>query len=601
LHIIYYFSPLFGLPFHRGIDFFYMQQNNVKNKTRRTFASSLFLSGLFVAFCLVANPVSGQTTPTFTGGALQNLSVCMNATASISTLLAVDDIDTGNTETWSILTAPAHGTLSGFSTSVVSTGATVTPAGVSYIPSTGYFGADTFSIEVSDGIFATSTMIVVNVRPIPTLSSTLSPAAICDNAMFFYTPTSSTPGASFNWTRSFVPGISNPAASGSGSVTEALSNTTYYPIAVTYRYTISASGCSSMRNVVVSVAPSPSLSSALSDTACNGSVFNYTPVTGTPGATYSWARAGVTGVSPATASGTGAISETLNSSLSGPVTVVYAFTVTASGCTNTNNLNVLVVPVPPVTGITTSCPATVCAGTLFQNFGAGVAPPVGTIYSWSAVNATVNAVGSSGQYCLVSFPSVGSASVTLHIGGAGAACVSTSTYNVAVGAAGPSAANVLYYNYQFIYQDNTQDSYQWGYDNAVTLDSVLIPGATFQSYPVSSPDFANRYYWVITKKSGCMKKSYYNLPLAVTNLQPGNAAIMNVYPNPANDVVNIELGVLNGLAEVTLTNMMGQVMKTQTYSGNNIQLAINDLPAGCYLISCVQNGMKVATARFIKN
>jgi hypothetical protein len=592
---------LFGLPFHREIDIFYMQQKNIKKKLRRVSTSSLFLSGLFVAFCLTANPVLGQTTPTFTGGALQNFTMCMNATASISTLLAVDDIDTGELETWRVVTAPAHGTLSGFSTSVVSTGATVTPAGVSYMPNTGYFGVDTFTIEVSDGIFATSTMIVVNVRPIPTLSSTLTPPAICDNAMFFYTPTSSISGASFTWTRSFVPGISNPASSGSGGITESLSNTTYYPVAVTYRYTISASGCSSTRNVVVSVSPAPSLSSPLADTACNGSVFNYTPVIGTPGATYSWARAGVTGVSPATASGTGAISETLNSSLSAPVTVVYTFTVTASGCTNTNNLNVLVVPVPPVTGIATSCPATVCAGTLFQNFGAGIAPPAGTTYSWSAVNAAINAVGSNQQYCLVSFPAAGAASVTLHIGGAGAACVSSSTYNVTVGAAGAAAANVLYYNYQFIYQDNTQDSYQWGYDNAATLDSVLIPGATFQSYPVSSPDFVNRYYWVITKKSGCMKKSYYNMPLAVTNLQSGNAPLMNVYPNPANDVVNIELGTTSGVAEVTLTNMMGQVMKTQTYSGNNIQLAINDLPAGCYLISCVQNGLKVATSRFIKN
>lgn len=72
-------------------------------------------------------------------------------------------------------------------------------------------------------------------------------------------------------------------------------------------------------------------------------------------------------------------------------------------------------------------------------------------------------------------------------------------------------------------------------------------------------------------------------------------------PNPANDVVNIEIGTISGVAEVMLTNMMGQVMKTQTYSGNDIQLAINDLPAGCYLISCVQNGLKVATSRFIKN
>lgn len=578
-----------------------MQQNNVKNRKRSKFTSALFVSGLLFAFCLVTNPVSGQTTPSFTGGAVQNLSVCMNATASISTLLAVDDIDTGNTETWSVLTAPAHGTLSGFSTSVVSTGSTVTPAGVSYMPNTGYFGVDTFSIEVSDGVFTAATMIVVNVRPIPTLSSTLTPPAICDNAMFFYTPTSSTPGATFTWSRTFTPGISNPPAAGSGSITESLTNTTYYPVSVTYKYTISASGCSSTRNVVVSVSPSPSLSSPLSDTACSGTVFAYTPVIGTPGASYTWARAGVSGVTPATSSGSGAISETLNSSSSAPVTVVYTFTLTASGCTNTNNLSVTIVSTPPITGITTFCPATICAGTLFQNFGVGIAPPSGTTYSWSATNATVNAVGSNQQYCLVSFPSAGLSSVTLHVGGVGAACASGSTYNVSVGTAGPTAAHVLYYNYQFIYQDNTQDSYQWGYDNAATLDSVLIPGATFQSYPVSTPDFVNRYYWVITKKSGCIQKTYYNMPLAISNIQQGAAPAISVYPNPANDLLSIDIAALSGTADVSISNMIGQVIKTEKFTGQRIQLAINDIPAGCYLVSCMQNGLKVGVARFIKN
>jgi hypothetical protein len=602
LYFFYYFQPLFSLRQNGKIQIIYMQQlaremnANIQN-TFRVF----FFPVLLIAFCSFTNSVSGQTPPSFTGGAMQNFSVCMNTTASISTLLSVDDIDTGETETWSVLVAPAHGSLSGFTTSVISTGATITPAGVSYAPVTGYTGTDTFVVEVNDGTFTASTTIVVNVRPIPTLTSTTTPAGICDNATFFYIPVSSVSGSSFSWTRSFVPGIANAASSGGGTIAEALDNTTYYPLVVTYRYTVSAAGCSSVRNVVVNVAPAPSLQSPLADTACNGSVFSYTPVIGTTGATYSWSRAAVTGISPATSSGTGPISEMLTTALSVPVNVVYSFTITASGCTGTSNLNVTVAPAPPVTSITTASPATVCAGTVFQNFGAGIAPPVGITYNWTAVNATVNATGSTGQYSLVSFPNPGSASVTLHIGGVSALCVSNSTYNVTVGTGGSSAAPVIYYNFQFIYQDNTQDTYQWGYDNASTLDSTIIPGATFQSYPITTPDLINKYYWVITKKSGCMQKTYYNLPLAITNMNAGMPATMEVFPNPANNIVSIAVSNLNGPAEVVLTNMLGQAIKTQRFNGKNIQLDINDIPAGCYLVSCSQNGIKVVTERIIKN
>ncbi len=558
-------------------------------------------SPILLMLCSFTNNVFAQSSPSFTGGAMQNFSVCMNSTASISTLLSVDDVDVSETETWSVLITPANGTLSGFTTSVTSTGATVTPAGVSYTPGTGYTGTDTFVIEVNDGTFTANTTIVVTVRPVPTLISTTTPAGICDNATFFYTPASSVSGSSFSWSRSFVPGIANAAASGGGTIAEILDNTTYYPIAVTYKYTVSAAGCSSTRNVVVNVSPAPSLQSKTADTACNGSLYSYTPVIGSTGATYTWERAVVTGISPTTSSGSGPISEILSTALTVPVNVVYSFTITASGCTGISNLNVTVVPAPPVTTITTASPSTVCAGTGFQNFGAGIAPPSGVTFSWSAVNAIVNAVGSGDQYSLISFPNPGSASVTLHIGGANALCVSNSTYNVTVGASGPSAAPVIYYNYQFIYQDNTQDTYQWGYDNAATLDSSVIPGATFQSYPITTPDFLNKYYWVITTKSGCMQKTYYNLPLAITNVHTGLPASIDVFPNPANTTVDVAVNNLAGEAEIELANILGQTVKSKKYDGKNIQLDISDLSAGCYVVSCSQNGLKVATARIIKN
>ena len=98
--------------------------------------------------------IAGNATPVFTGGASQNLSVCINATATaINSLLAVSDVDVAQTETWSLIAAPVHGTAVAAYTAA-STGGTVTPTGLTYTPAAGYSGADSFFVRVSDGLAA---------------------------------------------------------------------------------------------------------------------------------------------------------------------------------------------------------------------------------------------------------------------------------------------------------------------------------------------------------------------------------------------------------------------------------------------------------------
>src|ERR1019366_4830721 len=71
----------------------------------------------------------GNSPPSFTNGHTQSLAVCSNEyvpTIPIDSLLAVFDFDSGQSETWSILTPPAHGTLI-VSYSATSTGSTLIP------------------------------------------------------------------------------------------------------------------------------------------------------------------------------------------------------------------------------------------------------------------------------------------------------------------------------------------------------------------------------------------------------------------------------------------------------------------------------------------
>jgi hypothetical protein len=135
----------------------------------------------------------------------------------------------------------------------------------------------------------------ITVNPTPTLTSALT-ATACSNILFNYSPTSGTPGTTFNWTRAAVAGISNVAGSGSGDPNETLINTTGAAINVTYIYTLVANGCTNPTtySVVVTVNATPSITSNPSDALkCIGESASFsTSATGT-GITYQWYKEGV--------------------------------------------------------------------------------------------------------------------------------------------------------------------------------------------------------------------------------------------------------------------------------------------------------------------
>ncbi len=108
---------------------------------------------LYIADFYRIRRVNRNSIPYFTGGAKQSITVCENATDSINTLLAIVDTDLLQTETWSSIKAPLHGTLAATAVKP-STGDTVIPAGLSYTPTAGFTGTDSFKMGVSDGYAA---------------------------------------------------------------------------------------------------------------------------------------------------------------------------------------------------------------------------------------------------------------------------------------------------------------------------------------------------------------------------------------------------------------------------------------------------------------
>ena len=223
-----------------------------------------------------------------------------------------------------------------------------TPGGTwsSSATATATVGTDGFVVGVAAGVATISytsgsstAILSVTVNPLPMLSSTLTPPAICDSSIFRYTPAGSIPGISFTWSRAYISGILNLAAMGVGSVNEALINSTANPISVVYIYTLSSASCMNTENVSVIVNPTPVLSSALILPHICDSVatISYTPTSFTPGTTFAWDRPAITGITPTTgfaSAGTGVFTETLTDAVHHPVTIDYFYRLAIGGCVN---------------------------------------------------------------------------------------------------------------------------------------------------------------------------------------------------------------------------------------------------------------------------
>ena len=99
----------------------------------------------------------------FTGGHHDSLLVCENSiNNSINSLIAVYDSSSGLTETWSLVSVPSHGYVN-LPYTMTTTGSILTPSGLSYTPTTGYYGTDSFKVLAADGIHTDTTTIVVTV------------------------------------------------------------------------------------------------------------------------------------------------------------------------------------------------------------------------------------------------------------------------------------------------------------------------------------------------------------------------------------------------------------------------------------------------------
>ncbi|HVS93136.1 MAG TPA: PKD-like domain-containing protein [Mucilaginibacter sp.] len=250
---------------------------------------------------------------------------------------------------------------------------------------------------VNNGCTSGRTAVTVTVNPVPTITSK-STGVVCSGTPNNYTITADIPNATYNWSRAAVANISNPAVTNqsSSTITETLINTSGTPVNVTYVIIPIVNGCQGTPfNYVLTVNPLPAVTSAATDTACNQSPINYTIAFNTAGASFTWSRAAVPGISNAAVSGQTAatIKEVLYNATNEPVNVTYVYNYSASGCSGTFSL---VVTVNPYSKITSPATGVACGG-IPQNYVI-TSNVSSTTFVWSraAVNGISNP-GVSGQ------------------------------------------------------------------------------------------------------------------------------------------------------------------------------------------------------------
>ncbi len=443
-----------------------------------------------------------------------------------------------------------------------------------------------------------SFMIIVNPTP-KTVAPTIQ--TVCNNTSTTKVMLSGNVAAStFMWTS--IDTLSGLASNGVDSINSFLViNGSTAPITDSITVIAWANGCPGLPQTftVLTINPTPALSSNLRDTVCSESHLNYTPNSATTGTSYTWHRATTTHITPSGLGGTASVSETLVNDTLVPVNVTYVYTLTANSCVNSQNVVVRVNPTPPVVGITTHSPSNLCSNTLYQNFGTSTLPLLGEQFTWSAVNASVWASGINHQYSIVNFPTSGNSSVILSVNMTGISCYKRDTFAVTVGTETSALPTVAYLNSQFVCLLNDQDSYQWGYDDNTTLDSTLLPGETNQFYYQPSPA-TNKDYWVITKKGDCMQKTYSTTPTQAINLNT-NIDNIKVYPNPATQELNVTITGNLEYTNVKVFDLLGKELLNAPIIDNNAKINVSQLAPGIYLLSSFMNGTSVKTIRFTKN
>ncbi|MCD6011769.1 MAG: repeat containing protein [Flavipsychrobacter sp.] len=92
-----------------------------------------------------------------------------------------------------------------------------------------------------------------------------------------------------------------------------------------------------------------------------------------------------------------------------------------------------------------------------------------------------------------------------------------------------------------------------------------------------------------------------NMDRAGVDVQAKNQAALHIYPVPAYDRIQVEIGTsLQDNVQLEMQDLLGNRLYEATLKDKKALVNIAGLPPGCYYVACYHEGVRIASARFIK-
>jgi hypothetical protein len=120
----------------------------------------------------------------------QTIIRCPTEEISLDSALTIFDIDTSQAENWSLVLPPSHGTAI-VTYSATSTGASIMPTALKYLPALGFTGNDTFKVRIFDGFFSDTVTFYITILPLPDAGIMYGIDSLCPGDTATYTDTTS--------------------------------------------------------------------------------------------------------------------------------------------------------------------------------------------------------------------------------------------------------------------------------------------------------------------------------------------------------------------------------------------------------------------------
>jgi gliding motility-associated-like protein len=308
------------------------------------------------------------------------LTTCSNIAVSYT----ADNVPAGTKYSWTALTIPAG------ITGAVSNGAFQTAFTQTLVNTTNAPLQVIYSIT-ADGCSSRSFTMIVTVYPVPQLSNQSLASAICSGAGFSFIPSAGIipSGTLYTWgAPAYSPAVSVTGGTARGvmsmSISENILSNSLATVA-NANYTVTPYNPASMGSCVgqpftltVPVNPKPVLNVTTAGTVCNNSVASFVPSSATAGVSFAWRRETAVNISTAAASGTNGFSERINNTAAFPVLVNYIYMLTANGCSNEQNVQLVVNPDPVLNSATA---VNICSGSIFNYNPSSLTN--GTSFAWS--------------------------------------------------------------------------------------------------------------------------------------------------------------------------------------------------------------------------